>query len=69
MEYCCGVKVSKCDTAIAKLSPEFTNEELDLFKKLVQFAVFVLIYSLILWVLKSLLFVVQYCVFLIANYK
>jgi len=48
MEYCCGVKVSKCDTAIAKLSPEFTNEELDLFKKLVQFAVFVLIYSLIL---------------------
>jgi len=35
IESCCNVKVSKLDSAIAKLSPEFTNEELDLFKKLV----------------------------------
>jgi len=30
-----AVKVSKLDSALAKMSPEFTNEELDLFKKLV----------------------------------
>ena len=39
---CCVVQVSKLDSAIARLSPEFTNEELDLFKKLVQSPLFVL---------------------------
>ena len=35
IERCVMIQVSKLDSAIAKLSPEFTNEELDLFKKLV----------------------------------